>query len=206
MKPSLTVVPKVEIIPTVPQPVAVRLPNSEYRTREYLTPVEVEKLVEEAKRTRWPVRDATAVMVAFYHGLRANELVDLRWSQVDLAANNLHCRRSKGGTASVHEIYPSEFRALKKLRKEVSGDYLFMSERGGPCTVAWFQKLVERLGEKAQLGFQVHAHMLRHACGYALANQGHDTRKIQAYLGHKSIASTVIYTALSPAAFKDFFR
>ena len=80
------------------------------------------------------------------------------------------------------------------------------SERGAPFTTAGFARMVERAAEAAELGFKTHPHMLRHACGFALANKGHDTRALQAYLGHKNIQHTVRYTELSPARFKDFWR
>ena len=83
---------------------------------------------------------------------------------------------------------------------------LFVSERGGPFTTDSFNWLVKRAGRKAKLPFQAHAHMLRHACGYALANAGHDTRSLQDYLGHKNIQHTVRYTELAPTRFKDFWR
>jgi len=84
--------------------------------------------------------------------------------------------------------------------------FVFTSERGAPFTTAGFARMVERAGVEARLGFKVHPHMLRHACGYALANRGHDTRALQAYLGHKNIQHTVRYTELSPLRFKDFWR
>jgi len=77
------------------------------------------------------------------------------------------------------------------------------SERGAPFTTAGFARMVERAAEAAELGFKTHPHMLRHACGFALAN---DTRALQAYLGHKNIQHTVRYTELSPDRFKDFWR
>ena len=83
---------------------------------------------------------------------------------------------------------------------------LFTSERGSPFTTAGFARMVERAGVEAKLGFPAHPHMLRHACGFALANKGHDTRALQAYLGHRNIQHTVRYTELSPGRFKDFWR
>jgi site-specific recombinase XerD len=83
---------------------------------------------------------------------------------------------------------------------------VFTTERGGPFSTSAFAKLIEAAGVKAGLPFPVHAHMLRHACGYALANAGHDTRSLQAYLGHKNIQHTVRYTEMSPTRFKDFWR
>ena len=81
-----------------------------------------------------------------------------------------------------------------------------MSERGSPFTTAGFRKMVARLGVAAKFKFPVHPHMLRHACGFQLANKGVDTRALQHYLGHKSIQHTVRYTELSPDRFKDFWK
>jgi site-specific recombinase XerD len=83
---------------------------------------------------------------------------------------------------------------------------VFTSERGSPFSSAGFAKTVERAGQGAKLGFKALPHMLRHACGYALASKGHDARALQAYLGHKNIQHTVRYTQLSPTRFKDFWR
>jgi integrase len=185
-----------------------RLPNADIRTREYLTEAEVEKLMNAAKGNRHGHRDATMGLVAYRHGLRAAELVDLRWDQVDFRGATLHIRRMKQGTPSVHPIAGDELRALRRLQREQEpkSSFVFTSERGAPFTPAGFARMVERAGIEAGLGFKVHPHMLRHACGYALANRGHDTRAIQAYLGHKNIQHTVRYTELSPLRFKDFWR
>ena len=178
------------------------------RTREYLTDAEVAKLTEAAKANRWGHRDATMVLVAFRHGLRASELTDLRWDQIDFATATLAVRRVKQGSPSTHPILGDELRALRKLQREQEpkSPFVFTSERGSPFTTAGFARLVERAGESAGLGFKAHPHMLRHACGFALANKGHDTRALQAYLGHKNIQHTVRYTELSPDRFKDFWR
>jgi integrase len=185
-----------------------RKPNAELRTREYLTDAEVAKLTEAAKANRWGHRDATMVLVAFRHGLRASELTDLRWDQIDFATATLAVRRVKQGSPSTHPILGDELRALRKLQREQDpkSPFVFTSERGSPFTTAGFARLVERAGESAGLGFKAHPHMLRHACGFALANKGHDTRALQAYLGHKNIQHTVRYTELSPDRFKDFWR
>jgi integrase len=185
-----------------------RPPNRRLRTREYLTETEVEKLVEVAKRNRHGHRDATMVLMAYRHGLRASELVDLRWDQVDFRTATLHVRRVKKGTPSTHPILGDELRGLRRLQREQEpkSPFVFTSERGAPFTTAGFARMVERAGEEAKLGFKTHPHMLRHACGYALANRGHDTRALQAYLGHRNIQHTVRYTELSPTRFKDFWR
>ena len=98
-------------------------------------------------------------------------------------------------------------RALRRLRKEAPhADFVFVSERGSPFSPSGFAKVVERAGEVAGFGFKAHPHMLRHACGYKLANDGKDTRSLQAYLGHKNIQHTVRYTELAPNRFTDFWR
>ena len=185
-----------------------RLPNANLRTREYLTEAEVERLMAAAKGNRRGHRDATMVLVGYRHGLRASELVDLRWDQVDFASATLHVRRVKQGTPSAHPILGDELRALRRLQREQEPKsvFVFTSERGAPFTTAGFARMVERAGADARLGFKAHPHMLRHACGYALANKGHDTRALQAYLGHRNIQHTVRYTELSPTRFKDFWR
>lgn len=185
-----------------------RRPNADLRTREYLTEGEVERLMNAARKNRWGQRDATMVLVAYRHGLRASELVDLRWEQVDFRTATLHVRRVKQGTPSTHPILGDELRALRRLQREqeLKSPFVFTSERGAPFSTAGFARMVERAGIEARLSFKAHPHMLRHACGYALANKGHDTRALQAYLGHKNIQHTVRYTELSPTRFKDFWR
>jgi site-specific recombinase XerD len=180
--------------------------------REYLTEKEVGRLMKAAAENRWGHRDATAILLAYRHGLRASELVALRWDDLDLSTGKLHVRRAKGGTPSVHPIGARESRALRKLQRVLiaagttTSPYVFVSERGSPLSVAGYQRMVARAGEAARFSFLVHSHMLRHGCGYKLANDGQDTRAIQHYLGHRSIASTVRYTALAPDRFKDFWK
>jgi type 1 fimbriae regulatory protein FimB/type 1 fimbriae regulatory protein FimE len=186
----------------------VRLPNVEYRSREHLTEQEVKKLIEAAKDNRYGHRDSTMVLLAFRHGLRASELVDLRWEQVDLKGGILHVRRVKQGTPATHPLTGNELRALRRLEREQESKspFVFISERDTPFTNRGFQALVERAGQAAGFDMKIHPHMLRHACGYKLANDGVDTRTIQAYLGHKSIQHTVRYTELAPTRFKSLFR
>jgi len=204
-KPKLRVVsPAIENRTVTPR----RRPNAELRTREHLTEAEVDRLLAAARKNRWGHRDATMMLVAYRHGLRASELVDLRWDQVDFQTATLHVRRVKQGTPSTHPILGDESRALRRLQREQEpkSPFVFTSERVAPFTTAGFARMVERAGEAAVLGFKAHPHMLRHACGFALANKGHDTRALQAYLGHKNIQHTVRYTELSPTRFKDFWR
>src|SRR5258708_3703999 len=171
-------------------------------------PARATRLVSAAKKNRWGERDSTMVLVTYRHGLRVSELVDLRWNQVEFATANMHVRRAKRGTPSTHPIMGDELRALRRLQREQEpkSPFVFTSERGVPFATAGFARMVERAGSEAKFGFKAHPHMLRHACGYALANKGHDTRALQAYLGHRNIQHTVRYKELSPTRFKDFWR
>jgi site-specific recombinase XerD len=185
-----------------------RKPNAELRTREYLTEQEVEALIRAAGDNRHGHRDSTMLLVAYRHGLRASELVDLRWDQVHFNQGTLAVRRVKGGTSATHPLSGEELRALRRLQREQDpkSPFVFVSERQAPFSVAGFGRLIERCGIAAGFGFKAHPHMLRHACGYALANKGVDTRTLQAYLGHKNIQHTVRYTELAPTRFKDIWR
>jgi integrase len=194
---------------TVKRTVAIRRPNAELRKREYLTEAEVERLLKAVRSNRWGHRDATMILIAFRHGLRAAELVDLRWDQIDFGRPAaLHVRRVKAGSPSVHPLQGDELRALRQLQREQEpkSSFVFTSERGAPFTTAGFARMIERAGAEAGLAFKAHPHMLRHACGFALANAGHDTRALQAWLGHRNIQHTVRYTELAPDRFKDFWR
>jgi integrase len=182
--------------------------NVEVRSREYLTDAEVNRLIAATGDNRNGYRDATMVLIAYRHGLRAAEVVTLRWDAVDFNHGRLHVNRAKNGSSSVHPLTGRELRALRRLKREQepASPFMFTSERGAPFTTAGFRKMLARLGMAAGFDYPVHPHMLRHACGYKLANDGVDTRSLQAYLGHKNIQHTVRYTELAPTRFKDFWR
>ena len=184
-----------------------RRPNAATRSREYLTPTEVDRLRDAAaKQGRHGTRDATMILLAYRHGLRVAELIALRWEQVDLRQGVLHVRRRKNGSPSTHPLHGPEIRALRKLAREYpETPYVFVTERKGPLTDSAFRKIVARAGAAAGLDFPVHPHMLRHSTGFKLANDGQDTRAIQHYLGHKNIQHTVRYTELSSDRFKEFW-
>jgi type 1 fimbriae regulatory protein FimB/type 1 fimbriae regulatory protein FimE len=172
--------------------------NEAYRSREYLTEPEIERLIATAGKGRNPERDRLLVMMAFRHALRVSELVGLKWEQVDLKTATLHVRRVKGSVPGIHGLSGDELRLLRALRRyDPHATHVFMSERKAPMSADGAQKLIERLGVAAGLPFTIHAHMLRHSAGYALAGRGVDTRTIQALMGHKNIANTVIYTAVA---------
>lgn len=182
--------------------------NHEQRSREYLSVHEVESLRKAARSIgRNGLRDDTLVMLMFRHALRVSEVITLKWDQIDLKSAYLYVNRIKNGTASTHPLGSVELRALRQLkRRNPHSTYVFLSERQSPLSERTVHYIIARSGEKAKLGFPIHPHMLRHSTGFHLANQGRDTRTIQAYMGHANIKNTVIYTQVSPKRFNDFWK
>jgi integrase len=208
-KPHLALVTPSTVIGTVEvgKP-PKRRRNTEVRSREYLTEAEVERLIKAAGDNRNGHRDASMVLIAYRHGLRAAEVVALRWDSIDFNHASVHVARVKGSKEGVHPLTGRELRALRKLQREQEpkSPFVFTSERGSPFSTAGFFKMVARLGIAAKFDVPIHPHMLRHGCGFKLANQGVDTRSLQDYLGHRNIQHTVRYTELAPTRFKDFWR
>jgi site-specific recombinase XerD len=178
---------------------------SEPRLRDYLTRDEVAALLRSAKRSpRYAARNYAMVLLAYRHGLRASEVTGLRVSDLDLSTGTIYCRRAKNSRSSLHPMKPDEVTALEKVlaRPELpESEYVFLSERAEKISRSAFWRVVAQAGERAGLPIKAYAHLLRHSCGYYLANKGCDLRLIQDYLGHKQIQNTVRYTALNPARF-----
>jgi type 1 fimbriae regulatory protein FimE len=178
---------------------------------EHLTKNEIERLCAAARAVgRHGDRDATMIWVAFVHGLRVEELIRLQIEQYDFTLRVVHIRRVKKGSPSTHTISKREAAALKKLLDGRRTGPVFVSERGKPFKRNAINKILQRAGEtmavegqmEPGLSFRVHAHMLRHSCGYDMVKQGIDIRIIQDWLGHKNINHTVRYTALTADVFR----
>jgi type 1 fimbriae regulatory protein FimB/type 1 fimbriae regulatory protein FimE len=178
------------------------------KPRTYLTPDEFERILKTARKEgRQGIRDGALLLVTYRHGLRCSEAISLKWHAVDFRTGQIHISRLKSGTPSVQPIQGPTIRALRELRREFpDGEYLFQSERKGPLSPDMVARIIGRAAESAKIGFPVNPHMLRHSCGYKLANDGQDTRAIQAYLGHRNIQHTVQYTALSSERFRGFWQ
>jgi integrase len=174
-----------------------------------LTEDEVFRLMEAARDNRYGARDVALIFCMFRHGLRVSEACALDWSAIDFEQKELHVRRSKLGKAATNPIRGDELRALRRLHRDAGMPRrgpVFVSERGTAFTRDGINKLMARAGAAAGFGYRVHPLMLRHGCGFALAKAGHDTRRLQDYLGHKSINSRVRYTELDSSKFDDFWK
>ncbi|HGM5835953.1 TPA: tyrosine-type DNA invertase [Serratia marcescens] len=180
--------------------------------RKHLTQFEVESLLEYARQGGNPERDYCLIYMSFIHGFRVSEVCQLRLSDVDLKGASLHIRRMKNGFSTNHPLLGNEVKAIRawlRVRATMRGadsDWLFLSRQGGPLTRQRIYQLISRLGELANIAVVSHPHMLRHACGFALADRGIDTRLIQDYLGHRNIRHTVRYTASNAERFKGVWR
>lgn len=167
------------------------------RDRDFLTVSEIQTLLEGAKKGRYSIRDQAIILLLYRHGLRESELCNIRLNDLDLKAGMLWVARLKSGLSTQHPVSGDEMRLLKRylaVRKNDSSPWLFLSERGGPLGRHSIIYLVKKAAQLGGLLFKVTPHMLRHSCGYYLANKGYDSRLIQDYLGHRDPKHTARYT------------
>ena len=171
--------------------------------RKHLTQREVDRLRDATKGTRNEARDNCLIMLMFRHGLRVSEAIGLQLSQVDVESRQLHVARLKKGLSTTHPLRVDEIKAIKawlaiRAKMKPETEAFFVSERRSSMNrkTAWLA--IKTYGELAGLPLPTHPHQLRHACGYALADQGADTRLIQDYLGHRNIQHTVRYAKNYP--------
>jgi type 1 fimbriae regulatory protein FimB len=179
------------------------------KSRLYLTQHETEQILRATEGEKNGLRDRCMILMCFYHGLRISELLGLTVRDIDLAGGSIFIRRLKNGFSTVHPLQPEERQLLGEWmsRRPPSGEgWLFPNAKGKHLTRQYLYKLLRRYGLLAGLAVRVHPHMLRHACGYELAEQGMDTRLIQDYLGHRNIRHTVHYTAGNAARFAQTWK
>jgi len=179
--------------------------------RKHLTSREVERLIEAAKGSRNEARDRCLLLLMFRHGLRVSEACGLRLDQVDSESRVLHVARLKRGLSTTQPLRTDELRAIggwlkERVRMKPPGRSFFVSEQRRPLHRSTVNLLLKTYSVAAYLPLIAHPHMLRHACGFALADQGADTRLIQDFLGHRNIQHTVKYTATNPARFEKLWR
>lgn len=181
------------------------------KQRKFLTRNEVNELLEATKKGRHNERDYCLFLMGFFHGFRVSELSRLMLNDIDLTQKVVYVRRLKGGFSTIHPLHPTEINAIKawlekrQYLSSAKSKWLFVSQKNRPLSRYQIYRLMDKYGKLAQLDVKVHPHMLRHACGYALADLGRDTRIIQDYLGHRNIAHTVIYTASNEKRFSGIW-
>lgn len=177
---------------------------------KFLTERQVEELIQIAFKggQKWNrKRNALMLMMLFRHGLRRGELIDLRWSQINIKDAQITICRLKNGKMSIHPIPEREIRMINEHQKTATSNvFVFSTLDGTPFSPDGIRKVIYSIAEKSKIPFRVHPHMFRHACGFYLANNGVDTRAIQAYMGHVDIKKTVIYTEMAPNRFNDFWK
>jgi site-specific recombinase XerD len=172
--------------------------------RKYLLKSEMSALLASASRDRpWGKRNHLLILMSYNHGLRATEALNLKWSDIDYDHQTVWIRRIKGSVSGLHPLVNNEFKLLLEWRQSysVGSPFVFCKTNGDKLTYAGMYYLVVNAGLRAVPVVNCHPHMLRHSCGFKLANAGVDTRRIQKWLGHEQIGNTVVYTDLAPSAF-----
>ncbi len=176
------------------------------RRRDFLGEADLDRLLSAAKRGRHGVRDHLLVLLMYRHGLRASEAISLTRQDVDLDQSRIWISRLKNGLSVEQPVAGDELRAIRRwlsLRDDTL-PWLFISERKQPLTRQAVNYIVSQAGQRAKLG-HIHPHMLRHSCGFALANKGYDLRLIQDYLGHRDPRHTAHYTRTAAGRFEGLW-
>ena len=171
--------------------------------RTYLTEGEVERIIRAVRSHR----DALMVLMGYRHGLRVSELIGMQWRQLDLETGHFRVRRLKHGEDAIHPLSGREIRGLRKIRRgqPVGFRFVFDNGRGDTMTRNGFYKLLARAGATAGIP-DFHPHLLRHACGFKLVNQGMDTLSLAAFLGHANVQNTARYAKMSATRFEGLWR
>ena len=180
--------------------------------RKHLTQSEIERILQAARKGSNPARDCCLIWMCYIHGCRVSEISNWRLSDIDLSSNKIFVHRLKNGFSTIHPLYSIERKVLlewlkvRRNHRDAASDWLFLSRNGGRLSRQRIYELIREFSIQAELGIEAHPHMLRHACGYALADMGMDTRLIQDYLGHRNIQHTVLYTASNAGRFHKVWQ
>lgn len=182
------------------------------KDRRYLTQSEVISILDATIGHQHQIRDYTMILMGFLHGFRVSELTTLKLSDINMESRNVYIRRLKNGLSTIHPLQPREVDALMQwlvIRQgyiQEHSNWLFVTQKGERLSRQRFYTLLKKYGRKAGLMVNAHPHMLRHACGFELAEQGIDTRLIQDYLGHRNIHHTILYTASNSSRFSKVWK
>ena len=177
------------------------------RKKDFLTEEEAKRILEGMKGGRHGIRDYAIALMMYRHGLRVSELVEFRRDQVNTQRSRVWIERLKNSLSTEQPMLGDELRAIKRYlaTRDDALPWLFVNERGTQFTRQGINYLIRIAGEQAKLG-RVRPHMLRHSCGFKLANQGADLRTMQDYLGHRDPKHTVRYTRIAGARFEGLWK
>ncbi|HDU8695926.1 TPA: tyrosine-type recombinase/integrase [Morganella morganii subsp. morganii] len=179
--------------------------------RKFLTRYEVDAILKEARKSRYAERNYCMILMCYLHGFRVSELCHLSLSDIDLDSRLIYVRRLKGGLSTTQPLIDIEYNALvswlniRNTWRNRDLEWVFLSQKSGAISRQQVHTLLKQYGKAANISIAPHPHMLRHACGYSLADLGRDTRLIQDYLGHRNISHTVIYTASNSKRFQQIW-
>lgn len=181
--------------------------TDENTERLYLYPSEIEALLKACQHISNPLQAKLVLTLLYHHGLRVSELINLQWRDINFESASIFIRRAKGSNNSTHSINGDELRLLKRAFNKTKSIYVIINPKNPniPLTARTIQRWLNKLADIAKLKIKVHPHMLRHSCGYYLADKGIPLREIQDYLGHKNVNNTVHYTRLNPNKSRHYF-
>ena len=183
-----------------------RATDAHERAKDFLDPTEMDRLLAAAKDRRHGIRDHLLLLTMYRHGLRVSETITLRRNALNLKQSSMWVKRIKNSLSTQQPIAGDELRAIKRYlaTRDDKLPWLFVSERGQPMTRQAVNYLIAEAGKRARLG-HVHPHMLRHSCGYYLANKGVDFRTAQDFLGHRDPKHTTRYTRVAGHRFEGLW-